>query len=71
MELKIGRFIISRKGFQLIVFAAFIQGLICGAYYAATDGLKDVPIPILFMFVLSPVIVLYKPVRKEITLKSK
>lgn len=70
MELKIGRYVISRRGFQLIVFAAFIQGLICGAYYAASDSWKDVPIPILFMFVLSPLVVLYKPVRKEISLNK-
>lgn len=65
MELKIGKLLLSRKGFQLIVFCGLLQGIILGAYYAATEGGKDVPIPIIFLFLFLPLISLWKAIKKE------
>jgi hypothetical protein len=67
MELKIGKLLLCRKGFQLIVLYVFLQGIILGAYYAATEGGKDVPISIIFLFLFLPLISLWKTIKKEIS----
>ncbi|MEJ8800939.1 hypothetical protein [Pontibacter sp. H249] len=67
MEIRIGRVLISKKALQLIAYTAFIQGIVLGGYYAATDGFKSIAtLPILYMAVVSTVLVLYKPLKREI-----
>ncbi|NEM96829.1 hypothetical protein [Pontibacter burrus] len=70
MELKIGNIVISKKGFQLIVFAGFVQGLLLGGYLAASQLGKTVPVAILLIAALAALLGCYKMTRKEITIRK-
>ena len=71
-EIKIGSVILTKRANILIIGALFLFGILLGAFAGLSEDVEsDMNWPLLFIFYIPILFMLYKPLKKSIVIKNK
>lgn len=70
-EIKIGSMILTKRANLLIMFALFLFGILLGAFVGLAEDVESgLNWPILLIFYIPIVFILYKPLKKSIIIRK-